>query len=1046
MQFRVLGPLEVRDGAGEAVTLTGPKERALLIALLVDPASVVSADRLIDILWGEQPPRNPANALQARVSALRRSLGDPKSIVSSGHGYRLPVGTDDLDASRFERLITEARALDSNDPARIGRYDEALDLWRGAAFADLANLDFARAAAVHLEELRTTALEERAQAKLDCGRPGEVVSELERLVLEHPLRERFWALLMLAQYRSGRQADALRTYQEAAGVLGEELGIEPSPELQRLEEAILTQDPELEGPAPTRARPFHNLPARITSLVGRSEEIERIGTLLASQRMVTLTGPGGVGKTTLAIACGESLMSEFPDGVCLVEFGAVSTVELVPAEIARGLGLDASDRSSLDLVRDFLSERDLLLILDNCEHLVDNVARTVQAILEKAPAVHCLATSREPLGVPGEILWPTRPLNPPGDGQPLADLMANDAVRLFMERARAARPDFAIGESTGPAVVEICRRLDGLPLAIELAAARVRNLPVKEISARLDDRFRLLTATTRTVLPRQMTLEATIRWSYELLGEGERDLLRRLSVFAGGWTLDAAEAIVEWSDDVLRVLSSLIDRSLIVIDDQGTESRYSMLETIRAFAGQELAVSGDRADAIARHASWCLRLAESAEFQGPDQTRWVARLSLEYENLRAALLRAIQEKDFDRALRLGSALGWLWFFGNRDEGRRLLDQLLDVTEGLPDRGPALMARAILDLFGPSRRSQETAQQALDASLASGDSAATALSRVLVAVGGMDRSDVGSALEMLTRASDAFVDLDDPWGQGLAQFQRMELLAHRGELTAAIAEGQLSLTLFRETGDPWAISAALAHLAKLGRLTGSIEWGSAMAEEALRVTRSARLPHTTQYVLTHQAYMDLLEARPDRAIERLEEAHQMAIEVGNRVGVASVSNGIGEARLATGAGEEALHFHQSALTDFKDLQLRSDIGYTHTRLGLVHEIERRIDQAMESHREGLSEIVASGDLVHLVPCLEGLGRATTDLGDFKRAARLLQAGTVLRSRVGLAPLPTEAGLNERATRAVADHVERQFLDDLAREMDEMETAALGTVAL
>jgi predicted ATPase/DNA-binding SARP family transcriptional activator len=1046
MQFRVLGPLEVRDEDGEVVPLTGPKERMLLAALLIDPASVVSAERLIDILWGEDPPRNPVNALQARVSALRRSLGDPNLIVSGGHGYRLSVGTDDVDMSRFEGLITEARALDSNDPARFERYDEALSLWHGRAFAEIADLDFARAAAVHLEELRTTAIEERAQTKLDCGRHGEVVSELERLVLEHPLRERFWAQLMLAQYRSGRQADALRTYQEAARVLGEELGIEPSPELQRLEEAVLSQDPALDGPTPTRARPIHNLPARITSLVGRSEDVARIGILLAAHRIITLTGPGGVGKTSLAIACGESAMPEFADGVCLVEFGAVTAADLVPAEIARGLGLDASDRLSLDLVRDFLSERQLLLILDNCEHLVDTVARTAQAILEKAPRVQCLATSREPLGVPGEILWPTRPLSPPEEGKPITELATNDAVRLFLERARAARPEFAVDESTGPAVVEICRRLDGLPLAIELAAARVRNLPVTEISARLGDRFRLLTATTRTVLPRQMTLEATIRWSYELLGEDEKDLLRRLAVFAGGWTLEAAEAIVEWSDEVLRVLSSLIDRSLIVIDDQGTDSRYSMLETIRAFADQELAVSGDRADAISRHAAWCLRLAESAEFQGPDQTRWVARLSLEYENLRAALLRAIEEKDFDTALRLGSALGWLWFFGNRDEGRRILDQLLKVTEGVPDRGPVLRARAILDLFSPSLRSQEVAQQALDASLASGDSAATALARILVAISGIDRSEVDSSFEMLTRASDAFVDLDDPWGQGFAHFQRMEVLAHRGELTASIAQGQLSLTFFRETGDPWAVSAALAHLAKLGRLTGRIEWGSAMAEEALRITRSARLPHTSQYVLTHQAYMDLLEAAPDSAIERLEEALQIAIEVGNRVGVASIYNGMGEARLATGAVEEALQFHQRALTDFEDLQLRSDIGYTYTRLGLVHEDERRIDQAMECHREGLSETVASGDQLHLVPCLEGLGRVTAALGDFERAARLLHAGTALRSRVGLAPLPIEAGLNKRATRAVADHLEREFLDELAREMDEMETTALGTVAL
>jgi DNA-binding SARP family transcriptional activator len=435
MEFRVLGPLEVLDASGRSLTFAGAKERAILAALLLARGEVVSTDRLIDLLWPEDPPAKPANALQARISALRRTLGSPEVIATRSPGYRLAVESATVDAIRFEALLDEARA---NTDRAIAIYDQALAQFRGAPLAEFVYEDFARGEIARLEELRTSAREERIQLMLDSGRHAEVLGELEGLVVEWPLRERAWGQLMLALYRSGRQADALRAYRQAATTLGEELGIEPSPELRRLEEAILVQDPDLEPTSGERAAPGHNLRARLTSLVGRTDDIERVGDLLASHRLTTLTGPGGVGKTSLAIAIGQEAVPRFRDGVWFVELASVDDPTLVPAVIASDLGVEIGDRSTLDLVCEVLRDREVLLVLDNCEHLVDAVAEAAVEILQRAPGSKIIATSREPLGVTGEILWPTRPLPAPADTADPTDLESYDSVRP-VRRARPCR-------------------------------------------------------------------------------------------------------------------------------------------------------------------------------------------------------------------------------------------------------------------------------------------------------------------------------------------------------------------------------------------------------------------------------------------------------------------------------------------------------------------------------------------------------------------------------------------------------------------------------
>ncbi len=1043
MQFRVLGPLEVLDSTGTPRTPSGAKERALLSALLLDPGEVVSADRLRDLLWPEEPPANPVNALQARVSALRRSLGEPGVIVTRPPGYRIDIGGHELDAQQFEELVSEARRARTPHSA-LELYDRALGAWHGSPYPEFVYSDFAQPEIRRLEELHLSAREERIEVMLDLGRHGETLGELERLVLEHPLREKLWAMFMLALYRSGRQADALRAFGQASSTLGEELGIEPSADLRQLEEAILTQDPSLSLPLTEGSALPGNLPARLTSLIGRSADIERVTGLLEEHRLVTLTGPGGVGKTSLGIACGERLLGSFEDGVWLVELAAINDPKAVSAEIARSLGIDVTDQSTMEVVCRVLSDRSLLILLDNCEHLAEAVASASLMILQRCRRARVVATSREPLGVPGEILWPTRPLATPPDVSGVV-IDTIESVQLFLDRAAGARPDLELDGAELRSVAEICRRLDGLPLAIELAAVRVRSLPVREIAARLDDRFSLLIGSNRAVLPRQLTLDATISWSYDLLTEQERALFRKLSIFAGGWSLEATEALSGVSD-VVGVLARLVDRSLIMSDHSSTGTRYKMLETIRAFAARELTASGEETKVALAHGQWFTELAESAIFEGPDQAKWAHALTIEYENLREALNRSIDRGDGPMALRLGSALGWLWFFGNRDEGRTILDDLLEATNGQEglDRAGALLARARLDMFGPSLRSLDSAREASRLATSARDALTEARAKVLVATGGTTGMAVQDSLQLTQDAIGVFRDHGDTWGQGLASFWRMELLAHVGELGAAIDEGEESLDLFRDTEDPWAISAVLAHLGKLGRLSGRLEWAAQTCDEALQVASLRRLPHTIQYVMTHQGYISLMQGDTTAAFEVFDRALSIAIEIGNRVGVAANRNGLAESHTATGSIDEAARLHHLALTEFESLGLGVDVGFTLTRLGLTDELTGDWDSAAVHHRDALAHITPTDSVPVMIPSLEGLGRTAIRLGDMSRGARLLRAGSSLRARTGFAEVPVEASLNQSARTSLREAIFPAELEQIYRAVDSLEPRAMLTL--
>ncbi|MFE7440781.1 BTAD domain-containing putative transcriptional regulator [Streptomyces chartreusis] len=716
VRYRILGTTQVLRPDGRPVPVGGARLRALLTVLALRAGRTVPVGLLVDEVWGDEPPADATGALQALVGRLRRALG-ADAILSAEGGYRLAAAPDDIDLNRFERLVGEGtRALADGDPAKAaGVLDDALALWHGPALADLPDHT---AEAARQETRRLDALRTRHTAALALGHAEQSLPELTALCDTHPLDEPLQALRLRALRDAGRTAEALAAYEDVRRLLADRLGSNPGPELRALHGELLRPTEEGRGTAPRaggghakksprqkpadqgtagsgtphpapvpgsasallpgridtsgpvvpRAAPADppagNLRARLTSFVGRESDIDAIRGDLTAARLVTLLGPGGAGKTRLSQEAAERVRDAAPDGVWLAELAPVDDPAAVPEAVltavgARetvlyGAGAEAmragSDRSDdpVERLAEHCGKRRMLLILDNCEHVVEAAARLVEELLERCPRLTVMATSREPLGVPGELLRPVDPLPEPV------------ALRLLADRGSAARPGFQV-EDDPEGCAEICRRLDGLPLAIELAAARLRMLTPRQIADRLDDRFRLLTSGSRTVLPRQQTLRAVVDWSWELLDEDEREVLRRLSVFAGGCDLAAAEAVC--GPSALEALGSLVDKSLVVAAPSGDgEMRYRLLETVAEYAGERLDEAGQRAEAGRAHLTYYRELARTTDplLRGPGQLAAVQRLEREYENLRTALRHAVAGREEQEALCMILSLAWYW--------------------------------------------------------------------------------------------------------------------------------------------------------------------------------------------------------------------------------------------------------------------------------------------------------------------------------------------------------------------------------------------------
>jgi len=822
VEIRVLGPIEL-GGATGALPLTAEKQRRLLAALVVRAGEACSTDGLLDVVWGASPPASADKLLQVYVSQLRRLL-HPAAIRRRGASYTLELNRTFVDAMRFERLLREGQAaVRAGNPAlAVSLLVRGLAFWRGPAYGELGYEEFARGEAARLEELRLVALEARFEAELALGRHADLAPELCALAAEHPLREPLQAQAMLALYRSGRQSEALDIYRTLNTRLREELGLEPSIELRDLHRRILQHHPELETAPVTHAA--QTLAAPPNRLIGRERELKELEALIRSQdvRMLVLTGAGGSGKTRLALEAARSTSSFFANGAAVVALAPLRDPAHVLPAISHALGTPQAG-TDFESVAAALRPRELLLVLDNAEHLREAGPIFVD-LLAQAPQLKLLVTSRIVLHLSGEQVYPVEPLG------------EESAVGLFLERARQADHRFRPTTADAEAIAQICASLDRLPLAIELAAARVRTLTPVELLRRLEPRLPLLTGGPRDLPARQQTLRATLAWSLDLLQEAEGRDLYRLSVFVDGWTLEAAEAVCHTS---LERLSSLLDHNLVLRQLSGDSLRYSMLETVREFAAEALDRSTDAETMKRRFAEYMISVAESANLAYDSEGEQSYDLATaEQDNARAALAWSIQSGQIELGLELALGLENFWTTHDPREGARWFDSLLVKGSDLP---PRLRMQALRGyggslMFSADERARTLQEEALALARELGDERAILSLLLPLADLALGRGDTEEA----RRFAGETIALNKHVGSPRREAQALALLAgvarHDGDLDGAAALLEQSLKLARETGFHWWEMMTLLDLASLERARSRLAHAEARALEGLAVAR------------------------------------------------------------------------------------------------------------------------------------------------------------------------------------------------------------------
>ncbi|WP_338671831.1 BTAD domain-containing putative transcriptional regulator [Streptomyces sp. SCSIO 30461] len=915
MRYLILGVTEARGPDGRTLTLGGPKLRALLAALALRGGRAASVGDLVGDVWdGDgrgEPPHDAPAALQALVGRLRRAIGK-EAVQSTPGGYRLAAEPGDIDLYVFERLVRAGTAqLDAGEPgAAAATLGEALALWRGPALADLPG----KGAGVRPEAQRLAAVRQRVEAELRCGDTRGLSPELEELVSAHPYDEPFRVQLLRALRAEGRHADALTAYEDARRTLSDDLGTDPGPELLQLYEQLL------EGTAPMTAMPTApapsgrrsgtpgpesggNLRPRLTSFVGREAELEAIRAELTRSRLVTLVGPGGAGKTRLAeeAAAPSEAMSVSAAEVVkppawLAELAPLDHPDAVPGAVLSALGLREThlitwegqapqDDPTAQLV-EHLAHRGLLLILDNCEHVIDAAAALAETLLTHCPGLRILATSREPLGVPGEAV------------RPVESLSHESALRLLADRGTAANPRFRLVDDPA-AASEICRRLDGLPLAVELAAARLRLLTPRQIADRLDDRFRLLTSGSRTVMPRQQTLRAVVDWSWELMDESERAVLRQVSVFAGGWDLAAAEAVTE-TPDAPALLGALVDKSLVTVTPDGSgEMRFRLLETIHEYAAERAAETPElRAAAERAHTVHFTALAERAEpeLRSAQQLPWIRRLEADLDNIRAALHRATGSGAESYAIRLALAMGWFWWLRNyRSEGLAWVDRVVALAPG-PDGDPddpddprywPRMELRMQQLYlGIEERSQsdlgddaETQRilRRLRSAFADGGPAAARLPGLMWPFLDYLTAGPGGTLPALDAAVLNCRRHGGEWETAVVLMFRTHLaIDQRGGFTSVDADLAELQAISRRVGDRWIRAHVASAVAEASLVRGRFDDARAAFTEALQLAREVGAHAKAPFMVARLADLDMRQGDTDAAEKGLAAAADEAV--------------------------------------------------------------------------------------------------------------------------------------------------------------------------
>ncbi|GHF74540.1 putative ATPase/DNA-binding SARP family transcriptional activator [Amycolatopsis bartoniae] len=874
MRVCVLGPVRVLGDDGAPIDIGGARLRMLVARLALDANRPVTVEALVDGLWGAEPPADAANALQSLVSRLRRALGDASRVSSTNGGYVLKA--EETDAARFEELAARGRRelAAGHHSAASATLTEALALWRGEALSDVLDAPFAQAPAARLADLLASAREDRFEAELELGRHADVLPDLETAGAAQPLRERLAGLRMRALYAAGRQSDALAVYERTRATLADELGVDPSAELQQVHLAVLRG--ELAKPRPVN----DHLPVRLTSFVGRQRELDLLARSLASSRLVTLAGPGGAGKTRLATEAAVRHPAAERGRVWFVALAAVRDAGDVTAAVLAALGsLDMRVLNSapslqvvepLDRIAELAGSGEGLLVLDNCEHLVAAAAELAHDLLTRLPNLRILATSREPLAITGELLCQLGPLEDP------------EAMRLFAERAATVRPGFVLDEATTEPVREICRRLDGMPLALELAAARLRSMPVQQIAKRLDDRFRLLTNGSRVALPRQRTLRAVVEWSWDLLEKPERVLARRLSIFPGGATISAVEEICGDEllpvEDVLYVLGSLVEKS-IVDAVEGVEPRYRMLETIRAYGEERLDEAAERELVTRRFGAYFLRLAEENEplLRTFDQLAAIRTFHAEHDNMLTALRRAIDAGDAETSYRFVAALCWFWVIrGLNEQPLAFLTDVLAFGEEVPaDARAAFSIMNALIQAAPMFGHPENLRQLVE------DCARTnALERFpILALGVPMLAFMSHDEELVERELQRALARPERWARSAAQWVRGFMLDGAGDLDGSERARAEALAGFREVGDRWGVSMTVAMQASSHSLRGRHAEAIAGYEQGLELARELSSAEDAVQQLTRLANERYRSGDVEGAWRDLEEGLRLADEDG-----------------------------------------------------------------------------------------------------------------------------------------------------------------------
>lgn len=1031
MRIALLGPLQV-SVADRAVSLHGSRQRALVAVLALGGGAVVGADRLVDGLWGERVPRDPLNALQHQVSRLRATVG-AEHVARRGTGYALTVPPDAVDAHRFDQLAAEGRAAlrESRFAAAAEPLRAALRLWRGRPLSGMPDLPWVAPQVARLEARHLDVVEDRVDVDLALGLHGELVDELQSLMEEHPFRERLWGQLMLALYRSGRQADALDAYRGAAANLAEAHGLDPGPELRHLQTAILGHDASLAASAAAAPTPG-NLTPSLTNLVGRVDELAEVVRRVRATRLLTLTGSPGVGKTRLAVESGLLLAAAFPDGVWLVELAPIADPEDVATAVGAALALrepgrpvrgDAPEPPLRAQLAAHLLRHRALLVLDNCEHVVDAVAGLVHALLATCPELHVLATSREPLAVGGEVQWPVPPLALPDPAaEPGPDVLAAEAVRLFEDRARMVLPSFALTPETAPVAAELCRRLDGLPLAIELAAARVRMLPLTAIAAAMDDRFPLLVTRSRTAPARQQTLRAAVEWSFELLDAQEKRAFAVLGVFAGGASLDAATAVVERSGiprtDTLRLVSGLVDKSLLVAATGTTgDARFVMLETLRAYAAERLA---DPAAARRAHRDHFVRFVRAADdgLRRAGYRDWSARVADDYDNLRVAFDGALADGDAGSALRIATGLWLFWAVADRHgEGHRWLAEALRAADDAEVPAPVLAAAHSARAFLAFHQSDgevalRSGEQAVALAVEGGHAWQVARARQTLALVLMGTDQTERAAALLEQSRAVLSETGDDFWRASADLVLLADAARRGRLDVVVGVGRQVLERSRRIGyEPYECWARLL-LAAAAERTGDLSTADVELVEALDVAGRLRLPHYVAFVQTVQARVatamgavDRAEAAAARAVATAEAADSPWFAALARTTRAAALAGRGEEKEASALLEEVRAWAEgpdARTTRETFFGILGGSPYARALLGLAVQADRA--DARRLLRAGLDQAVREQDNAAIATALEGLAAAD---GHAERAGLLLGYASAHRERTAH-PRPGPAG--------------------------------------